>query len=247
MTSKKPKKKTTRKKKTPLANKIANLPRVEDMKTFMVDDEEETIVEKVFNERNLITTPVDEAAIKNIPVTHETELGTIRIEGEVTPQKLALAKQFEQVFAASVDEIMGLASMTPNPETMDFVKTSGLTNKQVEAMKKAEPWTTFQIKGETLLKTTDNKIENVKFYFYRLERAVIQQINMRKQAEEDARAAKLELADAKADVAKLNKRIEKIASDIQAGVFNQSLASKMFLSVKKVCSSIYESVLNLLK
>lgn len=204
----------------------------------------ESLVEKVFNERNLITTPSME---HTAPVHHETQLGTVRIEGEVTPQKLALAKQFEQVFQASVDEIMGLASMTPNPETMDFVKRSGLTNKQVEAMKKAEPWTTFQINGETLLKTTDNKIENVKFYFYRLERAVIQQINLRKQAEEDAKNAWSELGDAKADVARLNKRIEKIASDIQAGVFNQSIATKLFLSVKKVCSSIYESVLNLLK
>jgi len=243
MTTKKTKKKPTKKKKLPLANKIANLPRLEDMKTFVVD-EEETLVEKVLNERNLITTPSME---HTAPVHHETQLGTVRIEGEVTPQKLALAKQFEQVFQASVDEIMGLASMTPNPETMDFVKRSGLTNKQVEEMKKSEPWTTFQINGETLLKTTDNKIENVKFYFYRLERAVIQQINLRKQAEEDAKEARLELGDAKADVARLNKRIEKIASDIQAGVFNQSLASKLFLSVKKVCSNLYQSVLNLLK
>jgi DNA-directed RNA polymerase subunit L len=244
MTSKKKTTKTTkRKKKLPLANKIANLPRVEDMKTFVVD-EEETIVEKVFNERNLITTPAME---QTAPIHHETQLGTVRIEGEVTPQKLALAKQFEQVFAASVDEIMGLASMTPNSETMDFVKSSGLTTKQVEEMKNAAPWTTFQIKGETLLKTTDNKIENVKFYFYRLERAVINQINLRKQAEEDAKQARLELAEATADVAKLNKRIEKIANDIKAGVFNQSFASKMFLSVRNVCSSIYQTVLNLLK
>lgn len=243
----------TTKKKTPKKKKLTPKQRAAALKKWgtqeiirPLDKEptEEALVEQVFNERNLITTPNME---HTAPVHHETQLGTVRIEGEVTPQKLALAKQFEQVFAASVDEIMGLASMTPNPETMDFVKSSGLTTKQVEEMKKASPWTTFQINGETLLKTTDNKIENIKFYFYRLERAVINQINLRKQAEEDAKEARLELAEATADVAKLNKRIEKIAEDIKAGVFNQSLASKMFLSVKRVCSSIYQTVLNLLK
>lgn len=244
MTSKKKTTKTAkRKKKNKVVNKLAYLPKIEDMKTFMVEegvnllDEEETLVEQVLNERNLITTPAVE---HTAPVHHETALGKVRIEGEVTPQKLALAKQFEQVFAASVDEIMDLASMTPNPETMDFVKTSGLSSKQVEEMKKASPWTTFQIKGETLLKTTDNKIENVKFYFYRLERAVIQQINLRKEAEEVAETLRSELKSTQSEYVKL---LDKVRNNFR----EDNTPKSILLPIKDFFSNIFKTVINLLK
>lgn len=132
---------------------------------------EETIVEQVLNARNLVITntePVSEA-----PVFAETALGKIRIEGEVTPAKIAAAENFSKIFAQATEEILDLAAYTPNPHTLAFVKSSSLTEEQTQEMLRAKPWSVFQVDGKGLMKTPDNKLESVEAYVYRLERAVI--------------------------------------------------------------------------
>lgn len=140
----------------------------------------ETIVEQVMNERNFVVAPVEPIAGK---VVAETALGTVRIEGEVTPEKLALAKNFENIFQQATEEIMDLAAYNPSQEVIDLVKGSRLSQEEVDAIKQAAPWTIFKIRGQDLMKTQDNKLENVRSYVYRLERAVLDQVRLRKQVE----------------------------------------------------------------
>lgn len=227
-------KKKNTKKKTALANQIAGLPSFKEL--AVAKPKKETLTEKVLNERNLIVAPLPE---HTAPVAYETERGKVRIEGEVTPQKLALAKQFEQIFAASTEEIMDLAAFTPNPDTMDFVKSAGLTNKQVEEIKEAKPWATFQIKGETLMKTSDNKLENVKNYFYRLERAVINQINLRKQAE-----SRIELLEKEAK--ELKDEVESLLTLTRKSFEEANKPSSFLLPIKRAYDSLVTFVLKLL-
>lgn len=146
---------------------------------------EASIVENVLSERNLsgfMSKAEVDALTKTGTVVGKTELGTVRIEGEVTPAKLKMAKDFDRIFQESVGEVMDLAAYTPDPDTLDFVKKQGLSQSKIDEIKNAPAWTTFNIGGENLMKTQDNKLENVKNYCYRLERAVLGQINSRKQA-----------------------------------------------------------------
>lgn len=151
---------------------------------------EETIVESVLNERNFIVAPME--PVSEAPVFAETSLGKIRIEGEVTPQKIEAAKAFERIFQQATDEIMDLAAYTPNPETLDFVKGSRLTESQTQEMLRAAPWTVFQVNGRGLMKTPDNKLESVQAYVYRLEKAVID-VARKKNEEIAALNGKIEL------------------------------------------------------
>lgn len=146
-------------------------------KTF--DRSEESIVEKVFNERNLTgfvePTPFSGTRVGN---------GNVIIKGEVTPKKLKLAEEFETIFNQSVGEIMDLEAYTPREETLNFVKSQNLSQKKIDEIKNSSAWTTFQIAGETLMKTQDNKLENVKDYCFRLERAVLEQVRLRNEKDE---------------------------------------------------------------
>lgn len=129
-----------------------------------------TLVEKVLTERNLVVAPIEPLTA---PIVNETERGIVRIEGEVTPEKLQLARQFDAIFTQVTGEILDLASYTPNENVREFVRKSGLTQEQTQNMLKAPPWTVFTVAGESLMKTPDNKLETVKNYCYRLEQAVI--------------------------------------------------------------------------
>lgn len=145
---------------------------------------EQTIVEKVFSERNLVTSTVNVDDHKNIPIHHETQHGTVRIEGEVTPQKLAMAENFEKIFLESTAEIEDLALYNPDPVLYDLVKSGAIKKTEIEGIVNAAPGTMFYFKKlGHVLKTPDNKLETVQNYCYRLERAVLAQIEIRKQSE----------------------------------------------------------------
>lgn len=137
------------------------------------ESKKKTIVEDVFSERNFVVTPASQEPPSDAPVVMETEFGKVRIEGEVTPEKMRRAKEFDAIFQAATSEMLDLASFTPNPDTLSFVKGSNLTEAQTQEMLRAKPWSVFQVGSRGLMKTPDNKLETVEAYVNRLEKAVI--------------------------------------------------------------------------
>jgi hypothetical protein len=191
----------------------------QEAQTPAQDDSEKSIVEKVFNERNFTTGM--ELARPQGAIHHETELGTVRIEGEVTPEKLELARQFHEMFAAATGEIESLAEYKPPEEMLDLVKSGAIDDARLAEIKAAKPWTVFKVNLKYLLKTPDNKLEEVKDYCYRLERAVLAQIGIRKQADEAARNS-LKFVQEQLDIAlRQNEAYEKHLTDLKNKVVSK--------------------------
>lgn len=150
---------------------------------------EKTLVQKVLEERNLSGFMKSEDAQLEGTIVRETPAGIVRIEGEITPEKLERAKEFERIFMASSQEIMDLAAYTPNPMVMEFLKTSKITQGEVALIKAGKPWDLFMIAGQWFMITPDHKLENVKNYCFRLERALLDW--MKKAKDSDEKAANL--------------------------------------------------------
>src|SRR5579863_4618239 len=92
-------------------------------------ENEKSIVEQVFAEPNLMVH--NNLPPMTAPVHHETELGTVRIEGEVTDTKLALAKQFHEMFANATQEIESLAVYKPKAEIQDLVDSGEMNDSKL--------------------------------------------------------------------------------------------------------------------
>lgn len=200
-----------------------------------------SLTEQVLNERNL-SGFLESPASSSEPVFKETRHGKIRIEGKITPEKIKLAEDFDLAFQQASGEIMELASYVPNDRTMAFVKGARLSQKQINEMKDAPAWTTFQIQGETLLKTQDNKLENVKDYCFRLERAVIHQLKLKNESE-----AKLttKISDLQWDIDCLERKLRYLDS----GVFSTYLFEGLEfvgLQLKKLYGRVSTEVIKLL-
>ena len=114
----------------------------------------------------------------------ENELGKVRIVGKVTPEKLALAQDFHNIFEQATQEIENLAEYVPNPVVLDLVKSQKFSREEIKVMIEAKPWMAFKVGDAVVIKTPDNKLEYVADYCYRLEKAVLTQVNLRKQSEE---------------------------------------------------------------
>lgn len=153
----------------------------------MSKEKEQSVAEKVLTERNFVSSTIDPNVAKNIsniPVFSETRHGTVRIEGEVTTEKFALAREFEELFAQATNEIMDLAAYKPSDEIMDLVDSGKVDEARVAQMKAAPPWTAFQVGSRLLMKTPDGKLEEVKSYCFRLEKAVLTQVSINKQKDD---------------------------------------------------------------
>ena len=103
----------------------------------------------------------------------ESEEGSVRIEGAVTPEKLVAAKEFKAIFESAQREIVELSVFVPNPNTIADIKRLGLSEDEIVTLSNAQPWTVFQYGNLSLMKTLDLKIETPQDYFFRLERAVL--------------------------------------------------------------------------
>ena len=148
----------------------------------LVVENEKSIVEKVFAEPNLMVH--NNLPPMTAPVVYENEMGKVRIEGEVTDTKLALARQFHELFAGATQEIEELAVYEPRADIQDLVDSGEMNDSKLAQIRSAKPLSVFKVGGKYLVKTPDNKLEEVKDYCFRLERAVIAQIGIRKQSEE---------------------------------------------------------------
>lgn len=166
---------------------------------------------KIFKVKDVITN-----------LSEDTYRGAVRIEGKVTSEKLRLAEEFEEVFKATVDEVMSLSVYNPAPELLSFVKGSGITSEKIEEIKGAPAWTVFDINGTFVLKTQDNKLEDIRAYSYRLERAVLHQVALVNREREDK-----------------NKILERL---IEARAHSQVLESSNLVSMALIIQKAYDNV-----
>jgi hypothetical protein len=108
----------------------------------------------------------------------------VTIEGEVTPEKIRRAEDFEKIFLSSTAEVLELAAYIPDPILLNLIKSGTISENDIRKMKDASPWTTFVVQGKSLMKTPDNKLELVQNYCFRLEKAVLAQVDSKKQLDE---------------------------------------------------------------
>ena len=132
---------------------------------------EQTIVEKVLNERNMSIGDRLPDGIDPAEVLKASENGQY-LPGAASP-KTEIQRRIIAEADAAMEETLNLSAYIPNESVLAFVKNSNIPKSELENMLRAKPWTVFQVNGEGLMKTPDNKLETVKNYCYRLERAVI--------------------------------------------------------------------------
>jgi hypothetical protein len=170
MTKRKPKNKKTPSKKVTDFSKVINLPgRPLQEKTV-----EATIVETVLNERNLIVTDVSSLLPEGVTPQDILEdfLAGNELRGQAQPQTDA-QRAIIAAANAGMREAQELAAYKPSSAVQKFVDENGISEETVEALKNAKPWTIFNIGGKSMMKTPDNKIEEVQSYCFRLEQAVL--------------------------------------------------------------------------
>lgn len=161
-----------------------------------MSDAKKTIVEEILTDRNFKTQEESTQKIaeeirkgeliEQNPILSDSRVGSVRIIGGITPEKLQLARDFEMMFNAATSEIEELAAYKPDDKVMALVKNGHIDEARMAEMKGANIGTLFKVENKFLIKTADNKLEEVKDYVFRLERAVLTQIQIRKQSEEKA-------------------------------------------------------------
>lgn len=123
-----------------------------------------------------------------------TMVGNVRVEGNPTPKKIAMAKEFQSIFEAAAGEVVSLSLYKPSQQVENFIEENNLTESQIEQIKKADFLTLFNFNGNISIKTRDNKLESVPSYIFRLEKAVI---DVSKKLNRELEEASLEISEAK--------------------------------------------------
>ena len=141
-------------------------------------DQKKTIVEEVLEERNLIIQPLNHTL-------HEGEDSRVRIEGEVTAEKLNKVQEFSRVFHEATSEITELAVYKAPRAVEDFCEDARVDELFVKKLKSAKTHTLFQsmrnlnVIPYPAIKTRDNKLEPLESYLFRLEKVVLDQVKLK--------------------------------------------------------------------
>lgn len=171
--------KTTKKKATTTSAKRSAAQRLaETPAPRAASSQEQTIVEKVLNERNLTTgveglSPEQHAEIQNMVLTGAPQQSIAKND-----KQQAFLDSFNQIFDQTVAEVENLASYVPREDVLELAQTKP---EVLEALRDAEPWTVHYLNETYFLKTGVKTIEPVRDYIFKLEKVVL---NYSKQTEE---------------------------------------------------------------
>lgn len=131
---------------------------------------EQTIVEKVMNERNLMTGVEGLSSEQHAEITEMVLTGKPQRSIAKNAKQQAFIDNFNQIFESTVAEVENLASYVPREDVLELAQTNP---EVLVALRDAEPWTVHYLNKNYFLKTGVNTIEPVRDYIFKLERVVL--------------------------------------------------------------------------
>lgn len=211
--------KTTKKKTTTTSAKRSAAQRLAETPSPKASSSvEQTIVEKVMNERNLMT------GVENITPTQHAEITEMVLTGRPQKSIAKNAKQqaflngFNQIFEQTVAEVENLAAYVPREDVLELAQTNP---EVLEALRDSEPWTVHYLNGNYFLKTGVKTIEPVRDYIFKLEKVVL---GYKKQTDQTMLMAN-----------ELSKEYEKLVASTNKELYN--IKNKGFFALIKLAFS----------
>ena len=139
----------------------------------------ETLVDKELNKRNLKVTDVKLTKDQDAEARNMAFTGAKQKPITDDPKLQALSAMTSQIVEDTWNEINGWFDVPDVDETMIWFENAGLTKDDVDLIKTAPVGTVLARNNRAFVKTADKKLERVEDYVFRLERTVLNQMQLR--------------------------------------------------------------------